>query len=116
MTKIPCFIIIIFICIFITDCFSQINLSYHNYTVNNKQSLHSNSGNNLSNFPIQFGFEFGSALPLKEKKYFYNGYWLYAQLNLYSKRLFIKAEYGNLKMNEELNGNASYLFFGCQIR
>ena len=68
--------------------------------------------NNLSNLPFQIGLEFGPAIPLKEKKYFYNGWWIYGNVNLYSKRIFLRAVYGNLNTNNELGNNASYISFG----
>lgn len=68
--------------------------------------------NTLSNLPFQIGLEFGPAIPLKEKKYFNNGWWIYGNVNLYSKRIFLRFAYGNLKLNEELGGIAPYLQFG----
>lgn len=68
--------------------------------------------NNLKNFPFQFGLEYGTAVKIKNKKIFKLGYWFFANLNLYDKRVFLKSECGSLKLNEDLGSNASYFFLG----
>lgn len=112
MNTSPCFLITYFLSIFIVNTYSQENHPYNYYLLTSKYSLHSVTDYNLKNFPFQFGFEYETAIKIKNKNYFNYGFWLYANVNLYHKRLFIKAEYGSLKMNEELNGNAPYLFLG----
>ncbi|HRE12498.1 MAG TPA: hypothetical protein PK605_01460 [Ignavibacteria bacterium] len=68
--------------------------------------------NSLSDLPFQVGMEFGPAIPLKEKKYFYNGWWIFGQVNLYDKRIFLRAAYGNLKTNNEIGNTAPYFSVG----
>jgi hypothetical protein len=64
------------------------------------------------NFPFRFGVEAGPVIPIKEKKYFYNGIWVFSNLNLYNKRLFLRLAYGLLNTNEELGNNADYFSAG----
>ncbi len=74
---------------------------------------HSNAvSKSLDNLHFQVGFVYGSAVKLKGENYFYYGYWVYANVNLYHKRFFVTTEYGGLKMNEDLNGTATYLSLG----
>jgi hypothetical protein len=70
------------------------------------------SNDKLSDLPFQIGLEFGPALPLKEKKYFYNGWWIYGHVNLYSKRIFLRAAYGNLNTNNDIGNTAPYFSLG----
>jgi hypothetical protein len=81
-----------------------------NYSFDKASEFRSN--NKLSDLPFQIGLEFGPALPLKEKKYFYNGWWIYGHVNLYSKRIFLRAAYGNMKINSDLGSIAPYLQLG----
>jgi hypothetical protein len=74
--------------------------------------LFRNSDNNLDNFPFQFGLEYGTTVKFKDKPFFINGYWFSAGLSLYAKRIFLRSEFGTLKLNSELGDNASYFFLG----
>lgn len=77
---------------------------------------HSNAGSkSLDNLPFQVGFVYGSAVKVNGENYFHYGYWVYANVNLYHKRLFITTEYGGLKMNKDLDGTATYLSLGCSV-
>jgi len=77
---------------------------------------HSNAGSkSLDNLPFQVGFVYGSAVQINGENYFHYGYWVYANVNLYHKRVFITTEYGGLKMNKDLDGTASYLSLGCSV-
>lgn len=68
--------------------------------------------NNIKKFPFQFGLEYGSTIRIKDKNYFDYGYWVYVNLNLYVKRIYLTSEFGVLKPNKNLGNNASYLFLG----
>ena len=82
--------------------------------VNNSFNITPESKGNrsFSDLPFPVGLEFGPAVPLKEKKYFYNGWWIYGHVNLYTRRIFLRAAYGNLKLNSGLGGTAPYLQLG----
>lgn len=69
----------------------------------------------LDNLPFQVGFGYGSAVKLKGENYFHFGYWVFANINLYQKRFFVTTEYGGLKMNEDIDGTASYLSLGFSV-
>ncbi|MBN8585177.1 MAG: hypothetical protein J0M37_08775 [Ignavibacteria bacterium] len=76
------------------------------------KSAEMKGNNSLSDLPFQVGLEFGPAIPLKEKKYFYHGWWIYSHINLYDKRIYLRAAFGNLKLNNDLGGTAPYLQLG----
>lgn len=87
-----------------------LNISASNFI---DSKTHITNKNSITNLPFQIGLEFGPAIPLKEKKYFYNGWWIYGNVNLYSKRIFLRFAYGNLKLNEGLGGTAPYIQIGA---
>jgi len=66
---------------------------------------------NLKNFPFKFGFQFGSSIDIKGKSFLINGYWVFVNLNIYDKRILVRSEFGALKLNEELGGDAAKYFF-----
>jgi len=94
-------------------CFSQENTSIN---PNAKSVSTTNSSvhfsNKVSALTFQIGLEFGPAIPLKEKKYFYNGWWIFGHVNLYNKRIFLRAAYGNLNTNNEIGNTAPYISLG----
>ncbi len=92
--------------------FTQAQESFITKENSNPTSLNNSTNKNIDNFPFQFGLEYGTTIKLKDKQFFNYGYWFSAGLNLYAKRIWLKSEFGTLKLNDELGGNASYFFLG----
>lgn len=83
-----------------------------NFELTQNSNVKLNSSGILTNFPFQFGFEYGTSIKLKYDNFFKFGYWVFSNLNLYRKRIFLRGEFGSLKLNEDLGETTSYVFLG----
>lgn len=73
-----------------------------NTSLFNKEINTNLSGENL---PFQFGIEFGVPVKVFGKNFFTSGLFGYLNINLSKKNVFLKFEYGNMWLNNELKVN-----------
>lgn len=112
-----CILILLFNFLIISVCNTQeLKLDNRNSSRTNSKSL----GNNIKNFPFQFGIEIGKSLRLdKNGNYINYGIIGYVDINLHRNLLYLKIEGGSINVNdrikdkgEDYNRNAGFFSLG----